>query len=441
MKKVSILAFLLFLSQCNPTTDSSDELKTNLLFFLNKVSHATVSGKAMKGRISNGKVNVYPTSVTGTCDTSSSLGTTTTDLEGNYEVNFTKTGYPVCVIVTPGTDSKMYDEAQKKDLNWTGSASMTIIVNEPKTARKGVNGTPFARFAASRFQEIAKSNSGRSAIADQLTYANKTTVVQFGLNRSFIRKPELMHDKLTKIDMNTIPDVFSEEINLDDQNNETTSYMTAFLGGMSEKAKEYKGSSEGSADYIEAMLTAISKDLADGKADGKDSSGSTVSIIVGGETKPPPTITEIKTAVLQYAASNPNLGISTTDIQNTTVVDAPVFEQAPPTSTASTTTGTTTATFTIGGTITGLTSTGLALQNNSGDNQTVASGTTSFTFATALASGTTYSVTVSTQPSGQICTVTNGSGIATANVTNVSVSCASINLTGAVTTIAGQVGV
>ena len=64
------------------------------------------------------------------------------------------------------------------------------------------------------------------------------------------------------------------------------------------------------------------------------------------------------------------------------------------------------------------------LQDNGGDNLSV-SANGSFTFATALASGAAYNVTVKTNPSGQICSVSNGSGtIASANVTNVAVSCA-----------------
>src|SRR5438034_1104322 len=72
------------------------------------------------------------------------------------------------------------------------------------------------------------------------------------------------------------------------------------------------------------------------------------------------------------------------------------------------------STFTVGGTVTGLTGTGLVLQNNGGDNLAInASG--SFTFKTALTSGSAYLVTVSTQPSSptQVCTVTNGSGTIT----------------------------
>ena len=79
--------------------------------------------------------------------------------------------------------------------------------------------------------------------------------------------------------------------------------------------------------------------------------------------------------------------------------------------------------YTVGGTVSGLMGT-VTLQNNSGDNLVVnANGP--FTFATAIADGTAYNVTVSSQPVGQTCGVTNGSGtISGANVTNISVDCA-----------------
>jgi hypothetical protein len=85
----------------------------------------------------------------------------------------------------------------------------------------------------------------------------------------------------------------------------------------------------------------------------------------------------------------------------------------------------TTSTFTVGGSVSGLTGTGLVLRNNGGDDLT-RDATGAFTFATAVASGATYAVTVATQPSNpyQICTVTSGSGtIGAANVTNVAVNC------------------
>ncbi len=71
----------------------------------------------------------------------------------------------------------------------------------------------------------------------------------------------------------------------------------------------------------------------------------------------------------------------------------------------------------------GLAGAGLVLRNNGGDDLAVASNG-AFTFATSLTSGSTYSVTVATQPSGQTCSVSNGSGtVAGANVTNVAVAC------------------
>ena len=83
-------------------------------------------------------------------------------------------------------------------------------------------------------------------------------------------------------------------------------------------------------------------------------------------------------------------------------------------------------TYTIGGTISGLAaSTTVVLQKNGGDNLSRGANG-AFTFATPLANGAAYSVTVLTQPAGQTCAVTSGSGnVAGANVTSVSVNCSS----------------
>ena len=85
-----------------------------------------------------------------------------------------------------------------------------------------------------------------------------------------------------------------------------------------------------------------------------------------------------------------------------------------------------TRTFAVNVTVSGLTGTGLVLQNNAGNNLAI-SASGAFTFTTPIAVGATYAVTVLTQPTtpAQTCTVTNGSGTAGAsNVTNVAVSCA-----------------
>lgn len=98
------------------------------------------------------------------------------------------------------------------------------------------------------------------------------------------------------------------------------------------------------------------------------------------------------------------------------------------------------STFTIGGSVAGLTGTGLVLQDNGGDNLTI-SGNGPFTFATAIASAKPFSVTILTQPTtpAQTCTVADGSGSATANVTTVQVACATATLSvgGAVSGLQG----
>ncbi|MGA7218475.1 MAG: hypothetical protein WBX38_09180 [Candidatus Sulfotelmatobacter sp.] len=88
---------------------------------------------------------------------------------------------------------------------------------------------------------------------------------------------------------------------------------------------------------------------------------------------------------------------------------------------------TTTPTYTIGGTISGLTSSGLVLQDNGGDNLTVVSGVNTFNFVTPIQAGDTYAVTVFTQPAGETCTVSNADGTANANVTNVAVACTTVS--------------
>ncbi|WP_419420470.1 hypothetical protein ACNVED_04000 [Legionella sp. D16C41] len=86
------------------------------------------------------------------------------------------------------------------------------------------------------------------------------------------------------------------------------------------------------------------------------------------------------------------------------------------------------ASYTLGGMVFGLSGT-VVLQDKGGDNLAINSNG-SFTFATPLAQGATYNVTVASQPVGQTCTVTNGSGImAGAAVTNIVVSCVTNTVT------------
>ncbi|MBI5891706.1 MAG: beta-propeller fold lactonase family protein [Nitrosomonadales bacterium] len=96
-----------------------------------------------------------------------------------------------------------------------------------------------------------------------------------------------------------------------------------------------------------------------------------------------------------------------------------------------------TAFYTVGGAVSGLTGAGLVLQNN-GTNFTPVSADGSFTFSNTLGAGAPYNVSVLTQPAGQTCTVSNGSGTANADISNVAVNCVTTYSIGG--TVSGLVG-
>lgn len=82
--------------------------------------------------------------------------------------------------------------------------------------------------------------------------------------------------------------------------------------------------------------------------------------------------------------------------------------------------------YSIGGTISGLTADGLVLTNGStGGTLTVVNGATTFTFGAAVSYGSSYGVTVLTQPTGLTCNVTqNASGVmGDAAVSNIVIAC------------------
>lgn len=81
--------------------------------------------------------------------------------------------------------------------------------------------------------------------------------------------------------------------------------------------------------------------------------------------------------------------------------------------------------YTIGGTIQGLSSSGLVLANGS-DTLKVLANATSFTMPTAVTNGTAYDVTVQAHPLAFSCTVISGAGsVTSADVTSIAVSCQS----------------
>ena len=91
-------------------------------------------------------------------------------------------------------------------------------------------------------------------------------------------------------------------------------------------------------------------------------------------------------------------------------------------------------THNVGGSVAGLAGT-LVLQNNGGDDLSLTENG-AFTFATPIAEGADYNVTIGTQPDGQVCSIEGGAGtMGNVDVTNVSVTCVVLTYT-----VGGSVG-
>jgi len=80
--------------------------------------------------------------------------------------------------------------------------------------------------------------------------------------------------------------------------------------------------------------------------------------------------------------------------------------------------------YTIGGSITGLNAAGLVLLDHGADATVIGADATTFTMHTAVAYGASYAVTVQSQPTGRVCTVSDGAGtVGPANVTGITIAC------------------
>ena len=94
--------------------------------------------------------------------------------------------------------------------------------------------------------------------------------------------------------------------------------------------------------------------------------------------------------------------------------------------------------YTVGGAVTGLEGGSVVLRNNGSDDLAIASDG-GFHFPTPLPSGSSYSISVASQPAGQTCQVSNGAGTVGPDVNNVLVECqaSSYSIGG---TVSGLVG-
>lgn len=143
-----------------------------------------------------------------------------------------------------------------------------------------------------------------------------------------------------------------------------------------------------------------------------------------GTTTVLPPVTAVQPIATTTTAVTTTASTTPTTTSATTSTATPVAPTSSPSTT--TTAVAVTTTYSLTPTVTGLGVGKTLVLQNGADTLGFASNTSS-SFATKLVTGASYAITVKTDPAGQSCTVTNGSGtVATANVTNVAVSCSAV---------------
>lgn len=341
---------------------------------------AILSGQAVKGPIVGGTVTAYPI---GEGTPGSVLGTALTDATGRYTLTIADYSGPVLLEVTGGA---FVDEASGEMIGLPvapGSGLQAVVGHVAAGSEIEVQITPLTTMAAAY---AAQMTGGLTA--SNIDAANQQIGVYFGGIDLLATRP---------VD----PTVAGSAAGA---SQEAIDYGLV-LGGLSQLAQTI------GADPLQ-LIVALSGDLGDGRFDG-ESGGEPV--LVNGNPLP----AVAGSAGLAYEID----AFSANDAQNLsggTVSSALIILIAE-------SEGKIPGTFTISGTITGLDGT-VILQNNGGDNLS-RSENGGFTFATPIANGDSYNVTVFTQPTTQVCAVANGAGTANPNVVNVAVTCAEFMMT------------
>ncbi len=412
-----LCAIVIFYSLINCKVPVHEEVLPSLGLLWYRLSHQTVSGTAIKGVMRNAGVIVSSLQSDGTCSTGNRyLGTTNS--KGDYSMTFPSMGGAFCLSVTANSQgtSTMYDEKTNKYIPLKPSFNLTTIFPESKIAnnrRSGLIISPFSRLLTKRVRYLMKKEPNVS-VSSLHSRAGRELVTRFGLNKG------LGLGSSTKDNSDT-PELEDILINLQNPNSPLSAKFLVILVGFSQMASQYK-SSDDILDNLDAILEVFANDFADGSFDGKDESGQSITIGVGSNqlNLPSTPLSSVLLPSMQKYFSeggkfNFGTGTFTPSFDTTQITNAMSFIDNTPITPGS-------QTYSIGGSISGLTANGLVLQNNGSSNTTINSGATSFTIG-SVAQGSAYNVTIFTQPSGLTCTVSNGSGTALGNITNITITC------------------
>lgn len=420
-KCVLILTLALFNCSQQFQNLSQTGLLENFLLLNVRSNRVQISGYAIKGIVRNGQITVREFQSDGTCS-STPLQISFTNSDGSYALTTNRPGEAFCITVRGnqlGTTS-VYDEVTEKDYPISANSNFQLqtiypVIKIVNNRRTNLFLSPFSRLLTKRMQYLKNQNPTES-VAKIHSRASKELVIRFGLHKGL--QKSLSFEDISE------PDLEDLLIDLQNPSSPVSLKFLATHMGFAKLANLYpNGNFFDSFDSLEEILDAFARDFADGSFDGKDENGNSITIGSGGNqvTLPSNPLTSLfLPAVQAYFADGGKLNFGTGEVKldfdiTTTLNTIEFVDNAP--------IGSGSSTYTIGGTIAGLVSNGLELSLNGNYTLNVNSGATSFQFSNPLAQGSSYNVTIQTQPNHLNCTVTNGSGTVTANVSNIQITC------------------
>ena len=282
IKKTASILILLGLFQCkNPSYFPEQEYTQNLLTLLSRSNRVKYSGTAVKGIVRNAMVKAHSLKSDGSCDTSMTLNESFTDENGNYSLTFNRPGNAVCVLVSPGPrgNSTIYEEKLGRDveLPFNSSFKLQSIIPESRLAIASSNATtsPFSGMIQRRLQFLIKETGSSANVSNLHTRASKEMVIRFGLARGFASR---------SISNESYPEIDDIPIDWKNPKDPLTQNFISVLVGFSHLANKYKKGPTVSPEDLDSVVQAFSEDFADGKFDGKNESGNSITIGLGTNT-------------------------------------------------------------------------------------------------------------------------------------------------------------
>ncbi len=286
----SFLLFFAFLSGCvqNSKVSSGEQIFSYLLTLT--LTPVKIAGRAMSsGPIKDAKVEVRTPGDFSECSSSKGtlLGSGTTNSRGGYSVSIKRQGCPVCVIISPAANSKMYDPKKKKDIAWSGNVSISGLMTEPlpgkKVKRKNI--TPHTRVASKRAN--ARSRTSAALMALKLGILNydfsyhpeinkAVTVSSNGVNFSCNTDPKGVNQSNKEVAQvffkgdDSIDDIMELDVDFEEDDSEDSKKYRLQLKAFSQLALDTADDEEAGADAddFEQIFEAMADDFSDGGFDG-----------------------------------------------------------------------------------------------------------------------------------------------------------------------------